>query len=95
MLPGRPWREVTRIWSPPRDCRSPEERFAEADVPIIQLSIDKMKPPAFHYEIGKRLAPLRNELLYVIALRGKGEPLSFPVEGIDGGSVSMLTIQVG
>ena len=140
--------------------------FPEADVPIVQISIDKMKPPAFHYELGKRLAPLRDEqvlivgsgnlvhnlhtyawgrhtiepfdwamrfekkvrslllsaedgpliryetlgpeaalsvptpdhylpLLYVIALRSKGEHLSFPVEGIDGGSVSMLTIQIG
>lgn len=140
--------------------------FHEADVPVIQLSIDKMKPPAFHYEIGKRLAPLRDEqilvigsgnlvhnlhayawgqrtvepfdwavqfeeqvrklllsgdhgplinyetmgreaalsiptpdhylpLLYVIALCREGEPLSFPVEGIDGGSISMLTIQIG
>jgi len=34
-------------------------------------------------------------LLYVIALRREGEPVSFPVEGVDGGSVSMLTIQIG
>jgi 4,5-DOPA dioxygenase extradiol len=140
--------------------------FPEADVPIVQLSINRMEPPAFHYEIGKRLAPLRDEqvlvigsgnlvhnlhayawgrrhvepfdwamrfeervrsllvsgddkplinydtlgpdaalsvptpdhylpLLYVLALRREGEPVSFPVEGIDGGSVSMLSIQIG
>jgi 4,5-DOPA dioxygenase extradiol len=34
-------------------------------------------------------------LLYVLGLRGDGEPVSFPVEGIDGGSVSMLTVRVG
>jgi len=34
-------------------------------------------------------------LLYVIALRGKDDPVRFPVEGIDGGSVSMLTVQFG
>jgi len=34
-------------------------------------------------------------LLYVIALRREGEQVSFPVEGVDGGSVSMLTIQIG
>ena len=34
-------------------------------------------------------------LLYVIGTRGPGEPVRFPVEGIDGGSVSMLTVQVG
>jgi 4,5-DOPA dioxygenase extradiol len=34
-------------------------------------------------------------LLYVISQRRKGEQISFPVEGVDGGSVSMLTIQIG
>ena len=132
----------------------------------MQLSIDETKPPQFHYEIGKRLASLRDEgvliigsgnivhnlhtyawgrhgvepfdwavrfeqqarefllkgddaplidyerlgrdamlsiptpehyipLLYVIAVRGEGEQVSFPVEGVDGGSVSMLAAQIG
>ena len=34
-------------------------------------------------------------LLYVIALRRENEPVSFPVEGFDGGSMSMLTVQIG
>ena len=34
-------------------------------------------------------------LLYVIALRRRGETISFPVEGFDGGSMSMLTVQIG
>jgi 4,5-DOPA dioxygenase extradiol len=34
-------------------------------------------------------------LLYVIGTRRPGEPVSFPVEGIDGGSVSMLTVRIG
>ena len=34
-------------------------------------------------------------LLYVIALRQQGEPIAFPVEGVDGGSVSMLSIRIG
>jgi 4,5-DOPA dioxygenase extradiol len=34
-------------------------------------------------------------LLYVIALRRAGEKVSFPVEGFDGGSISMLTVQIG
>jgi 4,5-DOPA dioxygenase extradiol len=140
--------------------------FPEANVPVVQLSIDETQPPAFHYEIGKQLGPLRDEgiliigsgnlvhnlhayawgqhnvepfdwaerfekqvrellfagedgplieyeqlgrdailsaltpdhylpLLYVIALRRKGEPIGFPVEGFDGGSISMLTVQIG
>lgn len=140
--------------------------FPQADIPIVQLSIDETQPPEFHYEIGKRLAPLRDEgvlitgsgnlvhnlhtyawgrhrvepfdwairfenrarellrsgddapliayetmgsdarlsvptpehylpLLYVLAVRRAGEEVSFPVEGVDGGSVSMLTVQIG
>jgi 4,5-DOPA dioxygenase extradiol len=34
-------------------------------------------------------------LLYVLALRRDDEPVTFPVEGIDGGSVSMLSVRVG
>jgi 4,5-DOPA dioxygenase extradiol len=140
--------------------------FPRADVPVVQLSINKAQPGRFHYELGKRLSPLRDEgvlvigsgdivhnlhayawgrhpvepydwavrfeervrelllageddplinyetlgrdatlsvptpdhylpLLYVIALRREGEQVSFPVDGMDGGSVSMLTIRIG
>ncbi|MEN6318416.1 MAG: 4,5-DOPA dioxygenase extradiol [Syntrophaceae bacterium] len=140
--------------------------FPEADIPIVQLSIDARKPPQFHYEIGKGLALLREEgilvigsgnivhnlhayawgnptaspfdwavrfenhvrellltgddapliayerlghdamlsiptpehylpLLYMLGLRRKNERVSFPVQGIDGGSVSMLAVQLG
>lgn len=34
-------------------------------------------------------------LLYIIGLRGEHEPISFPVQGFDGGSISMLAIRVG
>jgi 4,5-DOPA dioxygenase extradiol len=34
-------------------------------------------------------------LLYVIALRRDGDPVGFPVEGVDGGSVSMLAVRIG
>jgi len=140
--------------------------FPEADIPVVQLSIDETQPPEFHYEIGKRISALRSEgvlvigsgnivhnlhayawgtqgaapfdwaarfqkharelllkgddaplvayerlgrdaqlsiptpehylpLLYVIAARREGEQVRFPVEGVDGGSVSMLAIQIG
>lgn len=140
--------------------------YPEADVPVVQLSIDETKPGAFHYELGRRLLPLRDEgvlivgsgnlvhnlhayawgrhpvepfdwatrfeeqarqlllsgdqtplvayeslgrdallsvptpehylpLLYVIALRERGEGVTFPVEGVDGGSISMLSVRVG
>ena len=140
--------------------------FPDADIPVVQLSIDETKPPEYHYELGRRLAPLRREgvlvigsgnlihnlhayawgrhpvepfewavrfekqarelmlaadhtpliyyeklgrdailsaptpehylpLLYILALQEKDEPVNFPVEGVDGGSISMLTVQVG
>jgi len=140
--------------------------FPNADVPVVQLSIDETRGPEFHYQTAKRLAPLRDEgvlvigsgnivhnlhtyawgkhevepfdwavrfetrarelllngdddplvnyetlgrdallsaptpdhylpLLYVMALRRAGEPITFPVEGFDGGSISMLTVQIG
>ncbi len=140
--------------------------FPQAEVPVVQLSLDETRGAAFHYEMAKRLAPLRDEgvliigsgnlvhnlhayawgrhevepydwarrfeararelllagdddpliayetlgrdallsiptpehylpLLYVMALRGAGDLVSFPVEGVDGGSISMLTVQIG
>src|SRR5205085_4074671 len=140
--------------------------FPGADVPVIQLSIDEAQPAEFHYELAKRLAPLRDEgvlvmgsgnlihnlhtyawgrhevepfdwavrfeerarelllagndaplvayetlgrdallaaptpdhylpLVYVVALRREGEPVTFPVEGVDGGSISMLSVRIG
>ena len=140
--------------------------YPDADIPVVQLSIDESQPALFHYELGRKLAPLREEgvliagsgnlvhnlhayawgrhlpdpydwavrfekearelmlagdhmrlvqyealgrdallsiptpdhylpLLYVIGARQQGEPVIFPVEGMDGGSISMLTAQVG
>jgi 4,5-DOPA dioxygenase extradiol len=34
-------------------------------------------------------------LLYVIATRQRSEVVTFPIEGVDGGSISMLAVQVG
>lgn len=34
-------------------------------------------------------------LLYVMGARQEGERVSFPVEGVDGGSVSMLRVRFG
>ena len=35
--------------------------FPNADVPVVQLSIDYNKPPIFHFEVGLRLRELRDE----------------------------------
>jgi 4,5-DOPA dioxygenase extradiol len=35
--------------------------FPEAEVPIVQLAIDATAPPSFHYDLGRKLAALRDE----------------------------------
>ena len=35
--------------------------FPQADVPVVQRSIDETQPPAFHHGLGTRLRPLRDE----------------------------------
>ena len=34
-------------------------------------------------------------MLYVLGTRQQGDVVTFPIEGVDGGSISMLTVQVG
>ncbi len=40
--------------------------FSKADIPIVQLSLDRTKAPAFHYELGKALRPLRNSGILIV-----------------------------
>lgn len=40
--------------------------YPDADVPVIQLSMDGTKSPDWHYEMGKRLAPLRDEGVLIV-----------------------------
>jgi 4,5-DOPA dioxygenase extradiol len=40
--------------------------YPEADVPVVQLSLDSRQPGAFHYELGRQLAPLREQGVLVL-----------------------------
>lgn len=40
--------------------------FPEADIPVIEMSIDYSKPAAFHYQLGKELSALRRKGVIII-----------------------------
>jgi 4,5-DOPA dioxygenase extradiol len=40
--------------------------FPRADIPVLQLSLDYSRPPAFHYELSKQLRLLRNKGILVV-----------------------------
>lgn len=140
--------------------------YPEANVPVVQLSIDESRPPAFHYNLGRQLRGLRDEgvllmgsgnvvhnlhsyawgrhpvepfdwaarfdarirelidrrdhqalvnyealgsdaalsiptpehylpLLYILGASYEDDAIAFPIEGMDGGSISMLGTRFG
>jgi len=143
-----------------------KKMYPDADIPMVQLSIDGTQKPEYHYQLGRKLAALRDQGVMIIASgnvvhnlrmvrwqgevapyawaesfnqfvrdniawRGEGvhplvnysqhegaalsnptpehylpllyvlgswdgqEPVSVPVDGIEMGSLSMLSVQVG
>lgn len=40
--------------------------FPDAGIPVVQLSMDATKPARFHYELGRQLAPLRDEGVLIV-----------------------------
>lgn len=40
--------------------------FPDADVPVVQLSIDETQPAEWHYALAKQLGPLRDEEVLII-----------------------------
>lgn len=54
-------------------------------------SANRLREQAWHVPTPDHYLPL----LYVVGTRTASEAVAFPVEGVDGGSVSMLAVQVG
>ncbi|EAA9689090.1 4,5-DOPA dioxygenase extradiol [Salmonella enterica] len=83
--------------------------YPNADIPMVQLSVDSTKPAAWHFEVGRKLTTLRDEggalssptpdhylpLLYVLGAWDGKESITIPTDGIQMGSLSMLSVQVG
>ncbi len=40
--------------------------YPDADIPVIQMSIDYTKPPAFHFELARQLQSLRSKGILII-----------------------------
>lgn len=40
--------------------------FPHAKVPVVQLSLDRSQPPRFHYDLGRRLRPLREQGVLIV-----------------------------
>jgi 4,5-DOPA dioxygenase extradiol len=54
-------------WGLDHGCWSVIKRmYPQADIPVIQLSLDYTKPAHWHYDLGRELAPLRNKGVLIV-----------------------------
>jgi 4,5-DOPA dioxygenase extradiol len=84
-----------------RQAVEPLDWAVRFETKVRELLMEGQNDPLINYEnLGPDAmlaAPTPDHyipLLYIIALRRKDDKIRFPVEGFDGGSVSMLTVIV-
>ncbi len=41
--------------------------YPEADIPVVQLSLDRRQPATYHFELGRKLAVLREQGVMIVA----------------------------
>lgn len=59
---GKPARMDAQTWGLDHGTWSVlRQMYPEADIPVVQLSLDKNKPMDYHYRIGRALSKLRDE----------------------------------
>jgi 4,5-DOPA dioxygenase extradiol len=78
--PGSPWlaQEVKRLvrtvevgldadWGLDHGCWSIlKQMYPEADIPVVQFSLDYTQPSLYHYNLAKELAPLRDQGVLIL-----------------------------
>jgi 4,5-DOPA dioxygenase extradiol len=80
--------------------------YPAADIPTVQLSLDRTQHPRSHYDLGRELQALRGEGVLIVGsgnivhnLRllqwDAAEPASFSAEGLPLSSISMRSVRIG
>ena len=58
---------LDREWGLDHGCWTVVRRmYPDADIPVLQLSLDSTKRPEWHYDLARELAPLRNRGVLVL-----------------------------
>ncbi|HEY3284453.1 MAG TPA: 4,5-DOPA dioxygenase extradiol [Armatimonadota bacterium] len=82
---AEPYDWAVRFEQRARDCLTRGRHAELIEYQSLSLDARLCVPTPDHYL----------PLLYVLALQREGEQVSFPVEGMDGGSISMLSVRIG